>query len=79
MDLEKDDVRNFEAAAWCGNSRKLADIGLSRDVERPVASFVRGVCEVAGRRQKKPPPQPDIRERRFRLLQLAASMPAVTV
>ena len=41
MDLEKDDVRNFEAAARCGNSRKLADIGLSRDVERPDASFVR--------------------------------------
>ena len=39
MDLEKDDVRNFEAAAQCGNSRKVPDFGLSRDAERPVASF----------------------------------------
>ena len=43
MDLEKDDVRNFEAAALCGNSRKVPDFGLSRDAERPAASFGRTV------------------------------------
>ena len=46
MDLEKDDVRNFEAAAQCGNSRKVPDFGLSRDAERPVASFGSVVLKV---------------------------------
>ena len=43
MNLEKDDVRNFEAAALCGNSRKVPDFGLSRDAESPAASFGRTV------------------------------------
>ena len=53
MDLEKDEVRNFEAAAPCGNSRKVPDFGLSRDAERPVASFVSVV-----------PPLPRLKNRR---------------
>ncbi|MBO4491473.1 MAG: hypothetical protein J5944_08960 [Lentisphaeria bacterium] len=47
MDLEKDDVRNFEAAALCGNSRKVPDFGLSRDAERPAASFGRSIFPAA--------------------------------
>ena len=42
MDPEKDDVRKFEAAARYGNNRKLANIGLPGDAERPVARFVKG-------------------------------------
>ena len=49
MDLEKDIVRKFEAAARCGNSRKRTDCGLSRDAERPVASFGSVVTKRCGR------------------------------